>query len=32
MRNKEATGRIGKCAAELNKFSIDYVHISSIES
>jgi hypothetical protein len=26
MRNREATGRIGKWAAELNKFSIDYVH------
>jgi hypothetical protein len=24
MRNREATGRIGKWAAELNKFSIDY--------
>ena len=32
MRNREATGRIGKWAAELNKFSIDYVHISSIQS
>jgi hypothetical protein len=32
MRNKEATGRIGKWVAELNKFTIDYVHISSIQS
>jgi hypothetical protein len=32
MRNREATGRIGKLAAELNKFSIDYVHRSSIQS
>jgi ribonuclease HI len=32
MRNREATGRIGKWAAELNKFSIDYVHRSSIQS
>jgi ribonuclease HI len=32
MRNREATGRIGKWAAELNEFSIDYVHRSSIES
>jgi hypothetical protein len=32
MRNREATGRIGKWAAELNEFSIDYVHISSIQS
>jgi hypothetical protein len=32
MRNKEATGRIGKWAAELNEFSIDYVHRSSIQS
>jgi hypothetical protein len=32
MRNREATGRIGKCAAELNEFSIDYVHRSSIQS
>jgi hypothetical protein len=30
MRNKEATGRIGKWAAELNEFTIDYVHRSSI--
>jgi ribonuclease HI len=32
MRNKEATGRIGKWAVELNEFSIDYVHRSSIQS
>jgi hypothetical protein len=32
MRNKEATGRIGKWAAELNEFSIDYVHRSLIQS
>jgi ribonuclease HI len=31
MRNREATGRIGKWAAELNEFSIDYVHRSSIQ-
>jgi hypothetical protein len=30
MRNREATGRIGKWAAELNEFTIDYVHRSSI--
>jgi ribonuclease HI len=32
MRNREATGRIGKWAAEFNGFSIDYVHRSSIQS
>jgi ribonuclease HI len=32
MRNREATGRIGKWAAELNEFAIDYVHRSSIQS
>jgi hypothetical protein len=32
MRNREATGRVGKWAAELNKFTIDYVHRSSIQS
>jgi hypothetical protein len=32
MRNKEATGRIGKWATELNEFNIDYVHRSSIQS
>jgi hypothetical protein len=26
MRNREATGRIGKWAMELNEFNIDYVH------
>jgi ribonuclease HI len=32
MRNREATRRIGKWAAELNDFTIDYVHRSSIQS
>jgi hypothetical protein len=32
MSNREATGRIGKWAAELNEFTIDYVHRSSIQS
>jgi hypothetical protein len=32
MRNIEATRRIGKWAAELNEFAIDYVHRSSIQS
>jgi ribonuclease HI len=32
MRNMEATRRIGKWAVELNEFSIDYVHRSSIQS
>jgi hypothetical protein len=32
MRNIEATGRIEKRVAELNEFTIDYVHISSIQS
>jgi hypothetical protein len=32
MRNREATGRIGKWAAELNEFNNDYVHRSSIQS
>jgi hypothetical protein len=32
MRNREATGRIGKWATELNEFFIDYVHRSSIQS
>jgi hypothetical protein len=32
MRNREATGRVRKWAAELNEFSIDYVHRSSIQS
>jgi hypothetical protein len=30
MRNREATGRIGKRATQLNEFGIDYVHSSSI--
>jgi hypothetical protein len=32
MRKREATGRIRKWAAELNEFTIDYVHRSSIQS
>jgi hypothetical protein len=32
MRNGEASRRIGKWVAELNEFSIDYVHRSSIQS
>jgi ribonuclease HI len=32
MRNREATRRIGKWAAELNEFTINYVHRSSIQS
>jgi ribonuclease HI len=32
MRNREAIGRIGKWVAELNEFTIDYVHRSSIQS
>jgi hypothetical protein len=32
MRNIEATGRIGKWVAELNVFTIDYVHRYSIQS
>jgi hypothetical protein len=32
MRNREATGRIGKWAVKLNEFTIDYVHRSSIQS
>jgi ribonuclease HI len=32
MRNREATGRIGKWATEFNEFTIDYVHRSSIQS
>jgi hypothetical protein len=32
MRNREATGRIGKWVVELNEFAIDYVHRSSIQS
>jgi hypothetical protein len=32
MTKREATGRIGKWATELNEFTIDYVHRSSIQS
>jgi hypothetical protein len=32
MRNREATRRIGKWVVELNEFTIDYVHRSSIQS
>jgi hypothetical protein len=32
MRNREATGRVGKWAAELNEFTIDFVYRSSIQS
>jgi ribonuclease HI len=32
MRNREATGSIGQWAAELNEFTIDYVHRSLIQS
>jgi hypothetical protein len=32
MRNREATGRIEKWVVELNEFTIDYVHRSSIQS
>jgi hypothetical protein len=32
MRNREATGRVRKWAAELNEFTIDYVHRSSIQA
>jgi hypothetical protein len=32
MRNREATGRVEKWAAELNEFTIDFVHRSSIQS
>jgi ribonuclease HI len=32
MRNREATGRVGKWAAELNEFTIEYVYRSSIQS
>jgi hypothetical protein len=31
IRNREATGRVGKCVVELNKFTIDFVHMSSIQ-
>jgi hypothetical protein len=32
IRNREATRRVGKCATELNEFTIDFVHRSSIQS
>jgi hypothetical protein len=32
MRNIEAIGRVGKWATELNEFTIDFVHRSSIQS
>jgi ribonuclease HI len=32
MRNREATWRVGKWVTELNEFTIDYVHRSSIQS
>jgi ribonuclease HI len=32
MRNREATGRVRKWAAELNEFTFDYVHRSLIQS
>jgi hypothetical protein len=32
IRNREATGRVGKWAAELNEFTIDFVYRSSIQS
>jgi ribonuclease HI len=32
MRNREATGRVGKWDAEQNEFTIDFVHRSSIQS
>jgi hypothetical protein len=32
MRNREATGRVGKWALDLNEVNIDYVHRSSIQS
>jgi hypothetical protein len=32
IRNREATGRVGNWAAELNEFTIDFVHRSSIQS
>jgi hypothetical protein len=31
IRNLEATGRVGKWAVELNEFTIDFVHQSSIQ-
>jgi hypothetical protein len=32
IRNRETTGRVGKWVAELNEFTIDYVHRSAIQS
>jgi hypothetical protein len=32
MRNREAIERVGKWAVELNEFTIDFVHRSSIQS
>jgi hypothetical protein len=32
IRNREAIGRVGKWATELNEFTIDFVHRSSIQS
>jgi hypothetical protein len=32
IRNTEAIGRVGKWAAKLNEFTIDFVHRSSIQS
>jgi ribonuclease HI len=32
IRNREATGRVGKWAAEMNEFTIDFVHRSSTQS
>jgi ribonuclease HI len=32
MRNREATGKVGKWVVELNEFTIDYMHRSSIQS
>jgi hypothetical protein len=32
IRNREATGKLGKWAAELNEFAIDFVHRSLIQS
>jgi hypothetical protein len=32
IRNREATGRVGKWAAELNEFTVNFFHRSSIQS
>jgi hypothetical protein len=32
IRNREATGRVDKWATDLNEFTIDFVHRSSIQS